>query len=345
MNNYYQGILCIFVAALLTNTRADKGVVVSPAMSISYRVVDDIGHPLQGVSCRGWIREFDAPGGGRSYSLLSDTNGIVTINGKCSVSFTAFFTKNGYYRSRLEPCLDSDGSGSAVVEGKWQPYGETRTVVLKRIIDPWSVVVFDERFHRRRVPVFGVWIGYDLECGDWLPPFGKGKHEDVLLRFKSNVRKRRKDYNYAMDISFTNNPYAGAYLARKDSVSDLKSERQADTNAIYQTMFSYSIEYNPNNPIKPTFLDADSYLVFRTRTEVDDSGRLIGAHYGKIYGIWRSTDSEMLMSDGCFNPSVNDPNIEGDWTLRYTVRNYNLNAVEYQGRVLGRNTDVSTATR
>lgn len=46
------------------------------------------------------------------------------------------------------------------------------------------------------------------------------------------------------------------------------------------------------------------------------------AHYGKIYGPWKSTSFEMLLSDGCFNLVENDTNIEGDQTLLHSIRNY-----------------------
>ena len=70
------------------------------------------------------------------------------------------------------------------------------------------------------------------------------------------------------------------------------------------------------------YLDSNSYLIFRTRTQVDSKGNLLSAHYGKIYGSWRSNDEEMFINGGCFNPVENDTNIEGDMVLLYKIKNY-----------------------
>ena len=58
-----------------------------------------------------------------------------------------------------------------------------------------------------------------------------------------------------------------------------------------------------------TRLDVNSYLVFRTRTKVDSDGKLISAHYGKIYGVWEFFDV-MMAANVQFNPTPNDTNLE-----------------------------------
>ena len=311
---------------LIISVIADIGLTaekcVSPEMCISYRVVDENGNPVPNVKCSGWIRQFDVKGGGRAYSLESDLKGIVTITGRCSVSFTAFFRKEGYYTSQHEPNLDADGSGSAIVDGKWQPYGETRTVVLKRIVDPHTVKTFGEKSYRHHIPVWEKWIGYDLEVNEWVAPYGAGKFSDVLLRFKADVRQRNRYFTYVMDVSFTNNPCAGAYPMKKDADSDLKSVHCANANGVFDAELTFSSESKPGVPVRLNYLDSNSYLIFRTRTQVDSKGNLLSAHYGKIYGSWRSNDEEMFINGGCFNPVENDTNIEGDMVLLYKIKNY-----------------------
>lgn len=109
---------------------------------------------------------------------------------------------------------------------------------------------------------------------------------------------------------------------KKDQFSDLKSCHLANTSAAFEDKLTYVQEKLPNMPRRWDFLNNDSYLVFRTRTRVDDKGNLIGAHFGKIYGCWCSDDREMTFCGGCFNPVENDPNIEGDQTLLYAIKNY-----------------------
>mgnify|MGYP003319258493 CR=1 FL=1 len=165
-------------------------------------------------------------------------------------------------------------------------------------------------------------MGFDFEQGDWSRPYGTGKHKDILVRFKSSVRKRQVDFTHVMEVSFTNNAYAGFYQMDKDMTSDLTSEYSANSNATFETELVYVQEKLEKSPRRWEFLDKDSYLVFRTRTRIDECGKLIGAHYGKIYGYWCSDDEEMTFCGGCFNTTENDTNIEGDQALLYKIKNY-----------------------
>ena len=66
-----------------------------------------------------------------------------------------------------------------------------------------------------------------------------------------------------------------------------------------------------------TRLDDKSYLVFRTRTEVDENGNLVSAHYGKIDGLWEFFGS-MRTASIQFNPTPNDTNLEDAKTAEYS---------------------------
>ena len=129
------------------------------------------------------------------------------------------------------------------------------------------------------------------------------------------------DYRFAMEVSFTNNPHAGAYRLKEDKTSLLTTVYDADSNATYQAGFSFVKEENSKGLRHFDYLDRDSYLVFRTRTRVDKDGNLLGAHYGKILGRWLSGTEYMILSDGCFNPVENDVNIEDGSSLRDAIRN------------------------
>jgi len=295
----------------------DKGADVD----VFFKIVDDGGAPVCGAKCSGWIYLERDRTHGCGYTKYTDTNGCVRVTGKCSEWFRIAFEKEGFYATLLEVKYPGHDIDTPIIDGKWQPYGETRTIVLKRIKKPFKVKVFSESSHRHRIPVFDQWIGYDLENGDWIPPYGSGKFNDVAIRFKADVRERRNNYTYVMDISFTNNPFGGAYVMKKDTSSCLQTEYVADTNGNYRADFTFTTESESNKPVVSTCLGQDSYLVFRTRTRVDGHGRLIGGHYGKICGVWRSTSNIMQISDGCFNPIENDSNIEGSLELLFSLKN------------------------
>lgn len=288
--------------------------------NVVFRVVDEIGTPVEGASCTGWMRLFVNKEGGYSYRGKTDTNGLVTVSGKCSESFSAIFSKEGYYKSRDEIFFNQAKTNPIIKNGKWQPYGEQKTVVLKRIMPRANISVFPRALRDKSIPKFDSWLGFDFEKADWVRPYGIGDESDVLIRFSARVSKRFVDFSYAMEVSFTNNAYAGAYVLRKDKFSDLCVMREADANALYKSQFSYHIISTRGKGCERMLLGKDEYLVYRTRTKVGDDGELLSAHYGAIHGDWLFDDKGMTLSDGCFNIIENNLRIDDFRELRQCVK-------------------------
>ena len=202
-----------------------------------------------------------------------------------------------------------------VKDGKWQPYGETRTVVLKQIRQPQDMLGVDCP-PQRKIRIYDEWLGVDLAKGDFVPPVGNGCEPDMLVRFHL-AGEMPYDWSIRMDVSFTNSPYAGAYRLKMDNWSDMKSVYQADTNATYlsELSFRYAREKGKRTPNMEK-LGKDEYLVFRTRTKVDGGGKLLSARYGKLYGPWHFEDAGGFRIHKVFlNRNDNDVNLEDTWTI------------------------------
>ena len=287
---------------------------------IIYRVVDDEGMPVEGASAHIWFRSTHPKLVIDDWTVNTDSNGVFIAEHRTNDRLSCRISKDGYYHTFDRVTFSDPCAYPLATGGKWQPYGSIRTVSLKKIRNPYMLHVFPVSIRGYQIPEFGKWIGFDFECCEWIAPYGKGRSADVLLRF-SAMKKSLHDYKYVLDVSFTNNPYAGAYLMKVDEASDLKTKYTADSNATYKAEFSYVLEQSPGNRRYWNFLDTDSYLVFRTRTRVDKDNNLIGAHYGKILGRWRPGIEAMILSDGCFNPVENDVNIEDGTVLRTVLKN------------------------
>lgn len=312
-------LLMAVIGSVMAVMAGENGQDVWHAMSygaeflVHFKVVDERGTPIEGVSFEGWkYLEYDKEHGER-YSYITDKDGCVSVRGFCGEWFSAVVRKFGYYTSSYEIKYPNRAIAKSLVNGKWQPYGETRTVVLKKIKNPIEMVKAPRRINK--AISFGDWYGYDLVLNDWIVPYGKGEQSDVLVRLGFNAKNDTSDFCTTMDLCFTNNPYCGVYRKSKDIMSEFKSDYAADTNDVYKTEVSFKFERNPHQPMIDTRLDRDSYLVFRIRARVDEEGRLISAHYGKVYGLW-SFFGAMNVGTLYFNPTPNDTNLEDAETAR-----------------------------
>ena len=282
---------------------------------VIYKIVDDEGTPITNTLVYGtWRNDF--PRKTWNETFTTDKNGEFVAEDKVGGAFGFYVKKDGYYMSSTGHNFHwRPGVSPVVKDGKWQPYGEHRTLIVKRKKNPvemnWHNGVF-------RAPVTNEWVGLDLECGQWCKPYGGGTFEDVKVRFRGEIID---DFTWdtITEISFTNVPYAGYHVMSKDVYSDMKSCYAASTNDesyIDRTMtfVSHGARGVPPNRQSTDKLDRDKYIVFRTRCVVDAEYRLVSAHYGKICGEMRGGLLKIMFfgnDNGIyFNPTPNDTNLE-----------------------------------
>ena len=285
-------------------------------------MVDQNGVPLVDARIHG---SFWPGGNGKEYILvdgLTNVDGEYIAEGISKWKLTYWVTKEGYYKSSGQIDYLASTNVPVIKDGKWQPYGTTRIVPLRKIKNLGKLRVFPDskRMCRWKIPALDRWIGFDLEAFDWVEPVGTGKHDDVLIRFRSEMKNQYFDFRFDMDISFTNNPCAGVYECKKDKFSMFEWAYNANTNKVFKDSLSFMCEKRPGKRGVTKCLAEDSYLVFRTRTKVDENGNLKEAHYGVISGEWTSGSETMRISDACFNPITNDTNIEDGYYLRKKVQ-------------------------
>lgn len=277
-----------------------------------FYVVDQDGNPVEEARIRG---AFWTGGGMNDYvpvDGLTNTNGEYVAEGKSRYKLRYTVSKDGYYSTNGEVVYVNTRSVPAVKDGKWQPYGTKRTIILKQVMNPLN----KGRLYGLKdfaVPVFDEWIGFDFEQYAFLPPYGNGVYADAMLRF-ALYRPSKKEYHMKMEVSFTNQPYAGAYTMIKEQFSELQNVYIANTNADYKSVLVYSYDRFPDKRPIVNKLSKEEYLVFRTRTKVDMDGNLISARYGALYGEWSFVGPRgMNIPFVIFNPKPNDPSIEDSY--------------------------------
>ena len=314
----------------LSITAFEKATEYGAKIRIVYLIEDDFGQPVADAKVHIWLGLENHKDGGKVYYDYADHDGRYVLDGKTTGLVRYSFVKDGYYETEGELRLEgAEDKQNAVRDGKWQPYGECKRIVLKRVRNPTA-----KPFHYGdlRVPVFGEWMGFDLEKFDLCPPYGKGIHKDVLLRYVFNKDPLVCGKIYAsMEMTFTNNPYGGAYVLKKDKWSDFQSCYTADTNNLFSiNTFKCEISRTREEIFKRENFPEDAYIVFRTRTAVDRDGNLVSAHYGKIYGDW-SYPRMIKFGGTLFNYNPNDPNLEDEESgIRARL---NINGMRERGEI------------
>lgn len=279
------------------------------------KVVDETGAAVTNATVMGNFHMHD--GKGNPFTGHTDTGGVYVASGKCVGDWHYVIKKEGHYETSVDVRYFGP-TNTSVRNGRWQPYGLTNTVVLKRKVNPVAMCVHRGELDKLALPELNAWTGFDLECADWVSPHGKGKHEDFQVFFRRGETDTRGRFQqFALTFRFSK-PFDGCYLARKDKAgSQLRCDYQADTNRVYDTEVQFSYErttdQNGRVAVKDSMPTWDTYLVLRVRSETDKEGRLIKANYAKIYApIFAAYYGFQITT--YFNPEPQNPSLEADTT-------------------------------
>lgn len=331
-------MLCSLVLPAVAMDRAMEDAIRHGAMAkISYRVIDDEGCPISNAVAHVWFSSYARHQDDADWLVTTDANGMFTVEHRTNESLDCGFDKEGYYHSSDQIMFrDRKDIFPAVKNGKWQPYGEKRTVVLKRIKNPIEI-----NRHSKcgglKIPDYNTWIGFDFERYSFVRPYGDGEVPDVLLRFSMDDSPARGYYSQ-MEVSFTNNPYAGAYRLKRDEKSEFQFSYTAKTNEQYNSVYVFRYEHGLSKPPVELKLPKDEYLIFRTRTELDDEGNLKSAYYGRL-GAWDFVGpAGVVISNLAFNPTPNDTNLEDAETARRSLKRRSHQLEREQGKRTAGNT-------
>lgn len=287
---------------------------------VTLRVVDEAEAPVVNaeVSCTAWWPESGQKLGQEygQYTGTTDTNGIVHVAIVAFHDMRCRIRKDGYYETSF-PYVLSGRAQPAIVNERWQPWGVTNTVVLKRIHKPISMYA---KHVEVPVPVLNTSLGYDLEKGDWVNPHGMGIVSDFVF-FVTGKYTDSFNRDLDMEVSFSN-PHDGLQVfetpvhKEQPTGSELVSDHEAPL-AGYEPQYIYvhrmRRQQGERLNVAPRW-GQNAY--FRVRTKVDDEGKIVEAHYGKLYGDmycrFRGASEVLLRFSYYLNPTSNDHWVEFD---------------------------------
>ena len=274
-------------------------------------VADNDGTAVSNASVKVFMgMNFRAKG----YWIEGDTNekGVFVVQGKtCGDEIVIHASKEGFYNSRLKLCFAEMGAEREVKNGKWLPYGTVETLRLRKIINPITLNCFGFGAGKD-VPVTNMWIGVDMEQGDFVSPHGKGKQEDFEIKVEWDGRTPPRS-DYCMLALRFSGEMAGGYYANKVAESEYPYVYAADIHGRYDIRNLEVVGRDKDRRESAAVFRQDSVFVTRSRCIVDEEGNLKSACYGFIRLIrvdagWDGRPTMRLA--GVFNPTPNDTNLE-----------------------------------
>ena len=281
---------------------------------IFLKVHDDKGGAVTNASVR--IATYMPTG---EYSLYgkTDTNGVCVVKVKTNGFYLDFLVgKEGYYGTRKRISFLKIGEEHEVKEGKWQPYGSTENIELRKIRAPTHLsVAFMREFNNTKT--IGSWVGFDLEKRDFVSPVGKGNVSDFEVLFEWDGRRFADYRGMSMKLRFTDE-FSGYYQCDVNANSEFKGPYAASSGMSYlqNADFFERVIINEEAGWKDyerKFFDESKCWVVRSRCEVDAEGNLVSAHYSVVHNIefgYERKGGICLCVTGAFNPVPNDTNLE-----------------------------------
>jgi hypothetical protein len=279
--------------------------------NIELRVVDDDGKPVPNAIVKVFMG-MNYRKNGYWINGLTNTNGIFTIKGKTTGNEIEYYIKkDGYYKTVKLFTFAEMGKEHDVVDGKWQPYGERETIVLREKRNPINIHLSGlNRYNHTKI--FYEWLGYDIEKNDFVEPYGIGKVADFEVMIEWDGKSDKEYTGIKLKIQFVK-PHSGYYIADKNVVSDFKGPYHAIPENIKLTTAEYYEKKQGDDSYDRKEHDANKCWVIQSRAVVDENGNLIAANYSILYEIYYSCNNDKTGGFGTyriFNPTPNDTNLE-----------------------------------
>jgi hypothetical protein len=296
--------LYIFLG-ILSSAAAEKKAQL-PDAKVAVCVVGEDYNPIEGAKVRLGFQDKTS----WEQKLVegkTDLQGLFTGEGASDSVVGSDIKKEGYYDGSAPILHFRDAK-----DGRWQPWNATYTNVLRKIEKP--IPMYVRSFRELTIPEIQKPCGFDLEVGDWVAPYGKGKVADFIMTLQREYENRDK-FNVSVAINFSN-PLDGIQevkLPEEWHYSEFKWPRLAPETG-YQSKVSARFGTEPGKGFFDTALDNQAYF-FRVRT-VERNGKIVSAMYGKIKGGISLEGRETKTCNVAFtyylNPTPLDRNMEFD---------------------------------
>ena len=287
---------------------------------VSLRVVNSRGIPVPDANIR--VSFFHR--GSFPFYGKSDSNGYFTASNRSGSDINIYVFKEKHYDTSRRYWFFREGT-PCVKDDRWVPWNPTLEIILKEKRKP---ILLKTKRVTCSFPVNTV-VGFDCEQAQLTMPYGSGVCSDMVFNVSGHFASFT---NYAFHLTLLPGSNGSSYTRLKmDTFSTLKSVYEAPDVKEFQAELEAIIIYqHDKRPVDTRFKD-DEYLVFRSRVNRDETGKIKSANYGKIYNGVRfsitatDTNKASITMSYQFNPTPNDRNLESDDTMSPSIPDWKKN--------------------
>lgn len=252
---------------------------------ITCKVVDESGKPMPNVNVGASYMQSTSlvPTANtiseKQVNLFTEKDGQLVINSSMVCNnyvYCGIKPVTGYYS-----CDPKEYRFEHVENGKWQPWNPTAEFVLKPI--GVRVPMYAKKEWSLAVPEDNKSIGYDLELGDWVAPYGKGITSDFIFTLERKFTSITQAFDATLTLTFHNDGDGIQSVMSDSSGSALRIPRTAPEDGYEPKLTKRIYRETDTKPIVTDTQSNQNYF-FRVRTKKNDDGKIISALYGKIEG-------------------------------------------------------------
>lgn len=261
------------------------------------------------------------------YAGITDKNGLWTYRWVSRDELWGTIKKDGYYETtfshlKLDYVKKNDWAG--------RKFPLQITLNKKINLEPmYAKNTYGAQDHLK-VPVLKTPVGYDLEKGDWVAPYGKGQISDFIFSFKIRFVSRG-DWDASYTLTFSN---------ENDGIQEYLPVAEAGIRSFYNWPYEAPLDgykkeimwsaknYTERQDIKSkSDPKKNRQYIFRVRTKTDQNNKITEAKYGKISGDISVWGDGSIAFTYYFNPSGNR-SLAYDW--KHPLYKWNLNNREHE---------------
>lgn len=248
-------------------------------ITVEVHVRDPDGLPVKGATVHLALPRYRLGDKDHHAETSTDESGIATVSGIAQQDYQVGVDKVGYYHTT------GPHRGINTPKG-FQQYAvgvQRMDLELRPIRNPIrSITKF---VNRMQLPAFAKPVGFDLEMGDWVAPYGKGRMADFIFKLEGRFSAPR-DYDQTFTLTFSQ-PQDGILLVKYPvrTGSAFKFPYEAPLTG-YESRCLWRLRWNgAEGSVGTTFdLTGETNYIFRVRSEVDEAGNVVRAWYGVVSG-------------------------------------------------------------